>query len=31
MVPHMDANHFKVDHPVQFPLAAAVERQRLRN
>ena len=27
VVPDMDANHFKVDHPEQFPLAAAVERK----
>ena len=25
VVPDMDANHFKVDHPEQFPLATAVE------
>jgi len=25
VVPDMDANHFQVDHPEQFPLAAAVE------
>ena len=27
VVPDMDANHFKVDHPEQFPLATAVERK----
>lgn len=25
IIPEMDANHFKVDHPEQFPLATAVE------
>jgi cobalt-zinc-cadmium efflux system membrane fusion protein len=27
VVPDMDSNHFKVDHPEQFPLATAVERK----